>query len=395
MRSVDMFSRLLFCRRKNVGRKREASRSLAQYVYKRQAVDDLVPGMILGKMLLTNDGKNFLNEGSVLTLHVIQTLQLWGFRYVEIREEARLEKAKADAPSTDAKAITETPPDLPAGFQAYYQAAVQILKQSLGRARFLKEGFEIEDISQMVSECVLPLIEDSAVMDNLQMMPHTEDYLYHHSVDVGVIAGCLATWLGYPFHDIEELILGGLLHDTGKALIPLKVLNKPGTLSEEEMNLVRFHSTRGYKFLKEKSSVSRNVLLCALQHHERMDGSGYPLAVLGEKIHPFAKIIAVADVFDAMTSPRGYGHRATPYEAAEIMKHEMYGKLDVQVCTIFLERVCQRFAGDVVQLNDGRSGEVIFLNEFDSTRPTIRTQDGEFIDLDKRRDLYICKMLHS
>ena len=83
------------------------------------------------------------------------------------------------------------------------------------------------------------------------------------------------------------------------------------------MNLVRFHSTRGYKFLKESSDVNRNILLCTLQHHERMDGSGYPLAVRGDKIHPYAKIIAVADVFDAMIAKRGYGKQATPYEAVE------------------------------------------------------------------------------
>ena len=81
----------------------------------------------------------------------------------------------------------------------------------------------------MVGECVMPLIEDTAVMDNLQMMPHSEDYLYHHSVDVGVISGCLGLWLGRPFKEIEEIILGGLLHDVGKALIPLKVLNKQGS----------------------------------------------------------------------------------------------------------------------------------------------------------------------
>jgi len=394
---------------------------LSYYVYKRQAIDDLVPGMILGKMLVTNDGKNFLNEGSVLTLRVIQTLQLWGFRYVDIREEvyealvlapnvsrdenngASVEH-EAEADKISVGAATEPEPmqaepeealDIPAGFRAYYQAAVQIFKQSLGRARFIKDGFDVTDIRQMVNECVLPLIEEATVMDNLQMMPHSEDYLYHHSVDVGIISGCLGLWLGRPFREIEEIILGALLHDAGKALIPLKVLNKPGILTEEEMNLVRFHSIRGYKFLKQNTELPRSILLCALQHHERIDGSGYPLSVQGDKIHSFAKIIAVADVFDAMTSARAYGRKSTPYEAVENLRHEMVGKLDAQICSIFVEKLSQRFIGDVVQLSNGQRGELVFLNRFDSTRPMVRTTEGEFVDLDKNRDLSISKMLHS
>ena len=227
---------------------------MSHYVYKRQAIDDVVPGMILGKMLVTQDGKNFLNEGAVLTLRVIQTLQMWGFRYVDIREEVAGETpdefpAETEASATAPSLETETPgwvleekTNIPAGFQAYYQAAVQIFKMNLGRARFVKDGFEVKDIRQMVSECVLPLIEDAAVMDNLQMVSHTEDYLYHHSVDVGILSGCIGMWMGRPFREIEEIILGAMLHDVGKTLIPLKVLNKQDVLTEEERNLVRFHS---------------------------------------------------------------------------------------------------------------------------------------------------------
>ncbi len=401
---------------------------MSHFVYKRREIDDLVPGMILGKMLVTNDGKNFLTEGAVLTLKVIQTLHMWGFRYVDIREEVhgdppRLredvsgksadagmpEKADAlgNAPGLgeaeimpeelrlQTEAEAEEAVDVPAGFMAYYQAAVQIFKKNLGRVRFVKEGFDVEDIRQMVTECVLPLIEDVNVLDNLQMSPHGEDYLYHHSVDVGIISGCLGLWRGKPFREIEEIILGALLHDVGKALIPLKVLNKPGILTSEEMNLVRFHSIRGYKFLKQNTELPRSILLCALQHHERMDGSGYPLSVHGDKIHPFAQIIAVADVFDAMTSARSYGRQVTPYEAVEILRHEMVGKLDIQTCTVFIDKLSERFVGDVVQLSNGQRGEVILLNRFDNTRPMVRTAEGEFIDLDKNRELSICRMLHA
>ncbi len=398
------------------------------YIYTRKTIDDLVPGMTLGKMIITTDGKIFLNEGAVLTLRIIQTLQLWGFRYVDIREERQpdwqvntleqfpiqqaMEQNGLDFELTDtveemsaANMSTaeqepdhqeaEIPSNVPMEFVQNYQSALKILKKHLSKVRFVKDDFNGDEIRQMVNSCIIPLIEDHSITDFLQMMPHDEDYLYHHSVDVGIIAGCLSLWMGRSYHEIEETILGGLLHDVGKALIPLKVLNKPGALTDEEMNLVRFHSLRGYKFLKEYGDFSQSVLLCALQHHERIDGSGYPMSVKGDKIHSYAKVIAVADVFDAITSARGYGSRATPYEAVEIMKREMAGKLDQQICSVFLDKLSQRFVGDIVQLSNGQRGEVVFLNPHDCTRPIVRTLDGEFFDLDKQRTISINKMLHS
>jgi len=400
---------------------------LADYIYKRQAIDDLVPGMTLGKMIVTTDGKNFLNEGAVLTLRIIQTLQLWGFRYVDIREECppdwqadgKSQAMPLEMPIESTPVLTEMElrdetmaPQLsfteieseaepliqmnvPIEFVEHYQSAVQILKKNLGKVRFTKDDFNSEEIRRMVSTNILHLITDHSVTDFLQMMPHEEDYLYHHSVDVGIITGRLCLWMGHTEDEIAEAILGALLHDAGKALIPLKVLNKPGSLTDEELHLVRFHSLRGYKFLKQYGDFSQSVLLCALQHHERIDGSGYPMAVQGDKIHTYAKLIAVADVFDAMTSVRSYGKRATPYEAVEIMKREMVGKLDQQICSVFLDKLSQRFVGDIVQLSNGQRGEVVFLNPHDCTRPIVRIGDGEFVDLDRIRSLSINKMLHS
>jgi len=369
---------------------------LSYYVYKRIETEKLVPGMILGKMIIMNDGKNFLTEGAVLNLRIIQRIQLWGFRYIDVREEVQkgsepqeqnvagtieiivdrtqdaepsVQEAasfKAAPETTEARILknTETRVEIPALFLTHYQSAVQVLKGNLARVRFVKDCYELATVRQMVTEHILPLIDDDSVMDNIQTTPHSEDYLYHHSVDVGIVSGCLGLWLGRPFHEIEEIIWGGLLHDVGKALIPLKVLNKPGSLTAEETDLMRFHPIRGYNFLKENREVPGSVLFCALQHHERLDGSGYPLAALKDKIHPYAKIIAVADVFDAMISARNYGRRVTPYEAVEVLNHDMAGKLDSRTCKVLVDKLRRRFVGDLV-------------------------------DLDKKRDLSIYKMVHA
>lgn len=387
------------------------------FVSRRVATVDLVPGMVLDKMVVSPDGTHFLAENTVLTLRVIHALTVWEVSDVEIREEVQraavpepltvMPEAQAavvpvtpepetepePADTTGSVPAPEEPANVPAAFAANYQAAIQILKMNLARVRFMKDQFEAGDIQHMVLDHVLPMIEEADVMDSLMIMPHSEDYLYHHSLDVGIIAGCLGLWLERPFREIEEIILGGLLHDVGKALIPLKILNKPDALNEEEMNLARFHSIRGYNFLKQNRDLSRSVLFCALQHHERLDGTGYPLSVQGDKIHPYAKMVAVADVFDAMTSQKGYGRKTTPYEAVEVLKQEMMTKMDVKTCAVFIEKLSQRFLGDIVQLSNGQRGEVVYLNQSDCTRPMVRTTDGEFIDLAKKTDLSITRLV--
>jgi putative nucleotidyltransferase with HDIG domain len=372
---------------------------LARYIYQKKAVDELFPGMTLGRMLVTHDGKSFMNEGTILTPRMIQNLKLWGFRSVETREEVSEDWRPATASQADGSSTPINQDDivanLPSTVVDYYNTAVIMMKRTMGQVRNSQDPLDVGELRRVVKECILPLLEDATIVDILHMVTRNDDYLFHHSVDVGIVAGCLARWLGRPHQEVAEIVLGGILHDIGKALIPAQILDKPGELTTEEMDQVRFHSVRGYNFLKQASDLPRSVLYCALQHHERMDGSGYPLSVRSDKIHPYAKIISVADIFDAMTSNRSYGRKATPYEAADTLKNDMYGKLDAQVCSVFLHQVRRHFVGDIVLLSDGRQAEVVAMNTFDNIRPTVKTKDGELINLEIRTDLSISRLLHA
>ncbi len=213
---------------------------MTRYIYRRCNIDDVVPGTELGKMVVTSDGVNYLSEGAVLTLLVIQRLKSRGFRFVEIRELAKepsdlMVAAEAamgsTAISSDEEGDEETP-DLPLEFCASYNNAVMALKKCMTNVRFLQEGFDADEILSTVETHIFPLLEEPNILDYLQIVRHHEDYLYHHSVGVGVIAGLLGGWLGRSFGEVKDLVIGGLLHDTGKALIPLKVVNKPALLTE-------------------------------------------------------------------------------------------------------------------------------------------------------------------
>jgi len=219
-----------------------------------------------------------------------------------------------------------------------------------------------------------------------------DDYTFHHSLDVAVLCGVVGRWLGYKGEELKDLVLAGLLHDIGKTQIPLEILRKPGKLTPEETKIMQLHTTRGYNLVKELD-LPAAVTYAVLQHHEREDGSGYPLQVTGDKIHPFAKLIAVIDIYDAMTCDKVYRKKVTPFEAVETITRDMYDKLDPNICAVFLNNVRDYFIGNTVLLSDGREAEVVYLGQYISSRPVVRTEDGLFIDLEQRKELSIVRLL--
>jgi HD-GYP domain-containing protein (c-di-GMP phosphodiesterase class II) len=150
-------------------------------------------------------------------------------------------------------------------------------------------------------------------------------YTYTHSVNVGFLAVCLAKTVlqRSDAHDMHELGAGFFLHDLGKVRIPPEIINKPGRLSEEEMNVIRKHPSQGFKILQEARQLTEECKTIVLQHHERIDGTGYPKRLHGEEIHIYGKICSIADVYDALTSDRPYRQKMRPFDALQLMKNEM------------------------------------------------------------------------
>src|SRR5690625_7353760 len=133
-----------------------------------------------------------------------------------------------------------------------------------------------------------------------------------------------------------QLTTDVLLHDVGKMLVPEEILNKPGQLTEEEFQEMKNHTLYGYEILKDTVGVNHRQALVALQHHERMDGSGYPLQLKRDEIDLFSRIVAVADVFHAMSSNRVYQERSPLYEVLAEMEREVIAKLDPEITYLFI-----------------------------------------------------------
>jgi putative nucleotidyltransferase with HDIG domain len=223
-----------------------------------------------------------------------------------------------------------------------------------------------------------------------------EEYTYRHSVNVAVLSGLLGKWLGLERPVIRDLMLAGALHDIGKSQVALEILNKSGDLTSFEMQDMKQHTVLGYQLLKDCDTLPGLLKLWILQHHERLDGSGYPYAYQGNKVSYHAQIIAVADIYDAMTSSRIYRDADTPLKVISELSAEMFGKLDPGICKVFLEKLAESLIGNSVRLNNGTEAEIIFWDtRLGNMKPVVRTADGEYIDLEKAHELNIIQVIPS
>lgn len=362
---------------------------MADNTSKRMFVNDLVPGLEIGKAVITEDGTVALSEGTILTTSLIERLRQWGILTVHVcRESGTPLTFEADTYDETPDAITKR------NFAEDYEDTVRSLHKSFETMRYLKE-VPVDTMKVLAEETVCALIEVPGALNHMHMMQGYDDYTYRHSVNVAIITGLLGRWAGYTGTELRALILAGLMHDIGKAQIPLELLNRPGKLLTSEMELMKKHTTRGYNLIKEHKDVPAGAVYGILQHHERMDASGYPLGVPGTKIHPYAKIVAIADIYDAMTSERAYQKSSSPFEVVQTLVQQMFNKLDPEICTIFLNNVRDYFVGNVVALSDGRIGEVMYIAQFVGAKPIVRTQEGEFIDLEKRKDIKIASVVKA
>ena len=204
-----------------------------------------------------------------------------------------------------------------------------------------------------------------------------DDYTFSHMVNVAVYTASYGKFQNWGMGDVSDLCLAGLLHDVGKARLPTDVLNKREELTAEELALVRSHPEYGYIELRQISEVNERVRQGVLQHHERGDGSGYPKGLRHKEISRFARVIAVADVYDALTSDRCYRNRVLPHEGAEVLIGDSaLNRLDLEIVRVFLSSIVLYPVGTEVILSDGRQARVILINDGFPLRPVLEVLES-------------------
>lgn len=361
----------------------------------RAHIRELQEGCIVAEDVFSLTNRPIVTKKTILTQELIDILKVF------LIEEVEVEKLKvngaffvSDDHIPDLKdEINDTALKNNESLEDMFLKGVQDYKKEF---KNWQSGMQI-DMSK-IRNIMLPLIEKSennpSDLFSLHHLSTNDEYLYQHSVAVGLLSAFIGRKLKYSKGDVVQLALGGVLSDSGMAKVKPSILYKNSTLTLQEFEEIKKHPAYSYKMVQNISLLRETTKLGIFQHHERLDGSGYPFGEQSNKINTFAKIIAVADTFHAMTSNRLYRKKQSPFKVLEMMLQDMFGKYDIAAMQAIGSGFMTFSIGSRVKLSDGQIAEILFIEEKFPTRPLVKLQQtGEILHLEKYRQLYIEEVL--
>ncbi len=232
-----------------------------------------------------------------------------------------------------------------------YNQAIRISRNIVEDIRFGRKLY-LNPVEMCSVQICKYLNDDTNILTFLNSVQDKNPYMHSHPANVAFISFVIGKWLNLDYFKLGNLVCAGLLHDIGKAKIKDSLLNKAETLTLEEMEKMKSHPVIGYKILDRVNAFDSEVLQGVLFHHERMDGTGYPLGLKGEKINLFGRIIAIADTFDAITATKAYSKKNSPLKAVEEIQANSFNHLDPYICQIFVNNIIDYYIGSEIRLNN-------------------------------------------
>lgn len=343
--------------------------------------------MIVAADVYSSNDQLILTKGTKLDDRMITKLRFYNINGLSVYKRDHLELD--DKEESYLEELRSTPE-----FKKFNHTYIESICEIESRFQQLASGEGQVDIESLLNETDRVLKEGRSGIHIFEMLHGIRDYddmTYVHCLNVALICNVFAGWLKMSKEETKIITLAGLLHDIGKVFIPKEILLKAGRLTKDEFEEVKLHTIKGFQVLKDLD-IDTRIKYAALMHHERSDGSGYPNGFKGDQIESFSKIVAIADVYDAMTSNRVYRKAICPFDVVESFEREGFLKFDPGYLMIFLERIIQCYLHNMVRLSDGREGEVVMINKLALSRPVIRCGDT-FVDLSKEHKLSIDSIL--
>ncbi|MGL4346099.1 MAG: HD-GYP domain-containing protein [Cellulosilyticaceae bacterium] len=322
-----------------------------------------IPGMITAEPIIDlNTGTIIVAAEQILTDHTISNL--YHFNYDKICVYV-----------TSWNNVWNVSPELIEKYEKHRQSLKQILDHiTLGNL------LDVDSVKNIAENIQVDFNANYTILACINMVRLADEYTYTHSINVALLAMLIGKWMQYDEETINQLVLAGLVHDVGKAKIPPEILHKPSKLNEIEFEVMKKHVIYGYEILEEVRKLHSDIIEGVLVHHEKMDGTGYPQGIKGEYINKLGKVLAVADIYDAMTSHRIYKEKQSPFDVMELMQNGVFGKLDTEILLTFVTNMANYYIGVYVVLNTGEVGEVVFIHPHCVYRPIVRVGE-KYIDL--------------
>lgn len=349
-------------------------------------------GKIVAEDIFANTKYPIISKNTPITYEHLHVFKVFNINKVPILVETvkkAIEDSKGDIEEIE---ITEQVIHINTFEKQYLNAVDQFKKEFSNWEAGAKIGMT------KVREIIIPLIdkilEDRSYIFDLNSYSNPNDYLYHHCIATGLISAAIANKLGLDRGNTIQMAIAGTLADCGMSKIPKSIRNKKEALTEVEFNEIRKHPVYSYNMVKDLPALKSEMKIAIFQHHERLDGSGYPLGKKLEKVSQFAQVIAVADTFHAMTSERIYRAKESPFKVIEMIKESEFGKFDIKVVNAITNLVADLPIGTKIELSNLARAEVIFINQFSPTRPIVKMlKSGEIIDLSKNRTHTISRVI--
>jgi HD-GYP domain-containing protein (c-di-GMP phosphodiesterase class II) len=351
---------------------------------RRILLENVASGMKLARPLYSAEGKILLNAGLDLKERYIERLRDLDITYIYIEDELT---ADIDVPDV----VSE-------------KSRLEAITATKNIMEDLKLGKKVDatQAKKIVNNLVDELCRNNGVLVNFTDMRTRSDYLFGHSVNVCILAVMAGLNLQYDELRLRDLGVGAMLHDIGKIELSPDLLNKKGRLTAGEITDARRHCELGFEILRQNPDISLMSAHCAYQHHERHDGSGYPRNLKGGDIHQFAQIVALADVYDALTTDATYRQAVPVYEAIAIINKASGTYFQPELVDHFAANIAIYPIGSVVRLNTNEIGVVVDISKESKNKPVVRIiMDANQIrcnkiveiDLSKNPRLYIADVV--
>ncbi|GKX68714.1 HD family phosphohydrolase [Clostridium sp. TW13] len=342
--------------------------------FKKISVSDLKPGMVTAQDFVINN-TNLITKNYLMDMAVINKLNL-NYAAYDIYVYCPENSSPHYKEKKRFEALQNSLNDISSCIEETFTFANE------------KQSISIDQIRSISNDIISLLDSKNNIVKCINLPRDFKKYLYTHSTNVALLSMLIAQWMKLDQKTVSLICHSAMLHDIGKTAIPISILEKKGPLTKSEFKLCETHALKGYEIVKNTPFINPAILQGILFHHERLDGTGYPMHLKEDKIPNFARIIAVADTFDAITSNHAYKQKTSPLHALATIKDCSLNKLDPLICHILIMNIAKFYEGQSIILSNDRIGELIKINMDNLLYPIICV-DNEVIDLSKNHSLSI------